>query len=78
MDSTRSGEDLGQSARRLKGWETPLALQQRNRPIQENVGLGGNLMEFLLWSIIGGLVGTALMDIVGSLAEQLKITSRGS
>jgi len=35
-------------------------------------------MEFLLWSIIGGLVGTALMDIVGSLAEQWKITSRGS
>ncbi len=35
-------------------------------------------MELLLWSIIGGLVGTALMDIVGGLAELLKITSRGS
>jgi len=35
-------------------------------------------MEFLLWSIIGGLVGTALMDIAGNFAEQLKITSRGS
>jgi len=35
-------------------------------------------MEYLLWSIVGGLVGTALMDITGGLAEQLKITSRGS
>ena len=38
----------------------------------------GNLMEFLFWSMVGGLVGTVLMDIAGSLAEQLKITSRGS
>ncbi len=43
-----------------------------------NPGLEGNLMEFLFWSIVGGLVGTALMDITGGLAEQLKITIRGS
>ncbi len=35
-------------------------------------------MELLFWSIVDGLVGTGLMDITGSFAERLKITSRGS
>ncbi len=31
-----------------------------------------------LWSIVGGLAGTGLMDIADSVAERLGITSRGS
>ncbi len=34
-------------------------------------------MGLLLWSIVGGLVGTGLMDIADSIAERLKITSVG-
>jgi len=34
-------------------------------------------MKLLFWAIVGGLLGTALMDIAGSLAERLKITSVG-
>ncbi len=35
-------------------------------------------MGLLFWSIVGGLVGTGLMDIAGETAERSKITSRGS
>jgi len=36
--------------------------------------VGGNLMRLFFWSIVGGLVGTGLMDIVGIFAtEKLKI-----
>ncbi len=35
-------------------------------------------MKLLFWAIVGGLAGTALMDIPGSFAERLKITSRGN
>ena len=36
--------------------------------------VGGNLMRLFFWSIVGGLVGTGLMDIVGKFAtEKLKI-----
>ncbi len=35
-------------------------------------------MVLFFSAFVGGLVGTALMDIAGSLAEQLKMTSRGS
>jgi len=35
--------------------------------------LGGNPMELWLWSPVGGLVGTALMDITASLANALRI-----
>jgi hypothetical protein len=35
-------------------------------------------MGLLFWSIVGGLVGTGLMDITDSFAERLKITSGGS
>ena len=35
--------------------------------------LGGNFMKFFFWSFVGGLVGTLLMDTVGSFAEKLKI-----
>lgn len=31
-----------------------------------------------VWSVVGGLVGTGLMDIAGSVTERLGITSRGS
>ena len=35
-------------------------------------------MELLCWAIVGGLVGTALMDVTDSFAERLKFTSGGS
>ena len=35
-------------------------------------------MGLLFWFIVGGLVGTGLMDIAGEIAERSKITSRGS
>lgn len=31
-------------------------------------------MGLLLWSMVGGFVGTALMDITDSFAERLKFT----
>jgi hypothetical protein len=31
-----------------------------------------------VWSVVGGLAGTGLMDIADSVAERLGITSRGS
>ncbi len=36
-----------------------------------------SLMELTLWSIAGGLAGTALMDIVGEFGERIKFTSGG-
>ena len=36
-----------------------------------------NLIELALWLIVGGLAGTALMDIVGEFWEQMKFTSGG-
>lgn len=36
-----------------------------------------SLFELALWSIIGGLAGTALMDIVGELGERVKFTVGG-
>ena len=36
-----------------------------------------SLMELALWSIVGGLAGTALMDIVGGFGEQIKFTIDG-
>ena len=36
-----------------------------------------NLLELLSWSIVGGLVGTALMDIAGTTGEKLNLTSGG-
>ena len=35
-------------------------------------------MELFFWAIVGGLAGTALMDIIASFTERLKITSRGN
>jgi hypothetical protein len=34
-------------------------------------------MELLFWSIVGGLVGTGLMDIAEEIAERSTLTSRG-
>jgi hypothetical protein len=34
-------------------------------------------MKLLFWSLIGGLVGTALMDITGIYSEKVKFTSGG-
>ena len=34
-------------------------------------------VELLSWSIMGGLVGTAVMDIAGIAGEKLKLTSGG-
>ena len=42
-----------------------------------NDWLGRNLMELFFWALIGGLVGTALMDIIGWMAGRLKITWGG-
>ena len=36
-----------------------------------------NLIDLALWSIVGGLVGTALMDIVGEFGERIHFTSGG-
>jgi hypothetical protein len=34
----------------------------------------GNIVELFFWSVVGGLVGTGLMDIVGSYVKaKLKI-----
>ena len=50
-----------------------LSIYQPNRP-SGKWWLGGNLMRLFFWSIVGGLVGTGLMDIVGKFAtEKLKI-----
>lgn len=35
-------------------------------------------MALFFWAIVGGLAGTGLMDIAGSFAERLKITTGGS
>jgi hypothetical protein len=35
-------------------------------------------MGLFFWAVVGGLVGTGLMDIVGSFTERLNITTRGS
>lgn len=35
-------------------------------------------MVLFVWSAVGGLVGTGLMDIVDSVAERVGITSHGS
>jgi hypothetical protein len=32
----------------------------------------------LVWSVVGGLAGTGLMDIADNVAERLSITSHGS
>ena len=50
------------------------------RKVREICQPGGNLMnpmELALWSIAGGLAGTALMDIVGEFGERIKFTSGG-
>ena len=39
--------------------------------------MGGTIGLFV-WSFVGGLVGTGLMDIADNVAERLGITSRGS
>lgn len=39
---------------------------------------GGNVMGLYFWAVIGGLVGTGLMDIAETVMRGLKITSRGS
>ncbi len=36
-----------------------------------------NLIELAPWLIVGGLAGTALMDIVGEFGERIKFTSGG-
>ena len=36
-----------------------------------------NLIELALWSIVGGLAGTALMDIAGEFGERIKFTIGG-
>jgi hypothetical protein len=38
---------------------------------------GGNHMKLLFWSLIGGIAGTALMDIAGIYSEKVKFTSGG-
>jgi len=35
-------------------------------------------MQLFFWAFVGGFLGTGLMDIAGSFAEGLKVTSRGS
>ncbi len=35
-------------------------------------------MQLYFWAIVGGLLGTGLMDLAGSLAERLRIVSGGS
>jgi hypothetical protein len=36
-----------------------------------------NPVEWALWSFLGGLLGTALMDAVGEVGERLGLTSGG-
>ncbi len=36
-----------------------------------------NPLELLLWSMVGGLVGTVLMDIAGTAGEKLGLTNGG-
>lgn len=43
-----------------------------------NDGREGNVMGLYFWAIVGGLVGTGLMDIAEKFMQGLKITSRGS
>ncbi len=35
-------------------------------------------MELLFWSMVGGLVGTGLLDIADSLMERVHFTTGGS
>ena len=37
----------------------------------------GRPMELLYWALLGGLVGTVMMDVVGWIAKKLKITWGG-
>ena len=34
-------------------------------------------MELFFWALLGGLVGTVMMDVVGKIAGKLKITWGG-
>ncbi len=34
-------------------------------------------MDFLFWALVGGLVGTVMMDIIDGVAGRLKVTWGG-
>lgn len=39
---------------------------------------GGDLVELIFWSIAGGIVGTALMDIADQFMGQVNFTTGGA
>lgn len=59
-------------------WVLVLAVGQWQQTMQESDREEGNLMALFFWAIVGGLIGTGLMDIAGNFAERLKITTGGS